>query len=66
MPTLMTTPATLERRTLVTFDLDGELPRLLAIAADEGWRLVGVGEEATAKRRLYRCTIERLAGQRAA
>jgi hypothetical protein len=65
MLTLLTTPTALERRTLVTFDLDAELPRLLAVAA-EGWRLVGVGTEATAKRRLYRCTLERVAERRAA
>jgi hypothetical protein len=66
MLTLLTTPTALERRTLVTFDLDAELPRLLAVAAAEGWRLVGVGTEATAKRRLYRCTLERVAERRAA
>lgn len=66
MPTLLPGPAAVERRTLVLLDLDGELSRLMTVAAAEGWRLVGVGAEATAKRRLYCCTLERLAEQRAA
>lgn len=66
MPTLLTAPATVERRTLVLLNLDAELTRLMDVAAAEGWRLVGVGAEATARRRLYCCTIERLADERAA
>lgn len=59
MPTLLTAPAAVERRDLAVLDLDAELPRLMRVAAEQGWRLVAMRAEDTARRRVFRCTLER-------
>jgi hypothetical protein len=65
MPALVTAPAHVERRTLAVLDLDSELPRLMLVAAEHGWRLVAISAEETARRRLFRCTLERRVDQAA-
>lgn len=59
MPTLLARPAAVERRTLAVLDLDTELPRLMRVAAEQGWRLVAMQAEETARRRVFCCTLER-------